>query len=229
MKITTTDHATSRVNILVYGEAGVGKTVLCATAPKPIILSAESGLLSLRGAGIPVIECNSVADIEEAYDYLLKHVNKRKYETVCIDSISELAETVLTEELTKTKDPRKAYGAMNDIMAGVVRIFRDLPMHSYFTAKVRKVVEEDSGAIVVMPSAPGQGFMQSLPYYFDEVAYMFVGRKPKSKETERRLQFVGTPRLVAKDRSGLLDMYEPPDLTALFNKALNVNNKRGKK
>ena len=37
IKFTTTAQATEHVKCLVYGEAGIGKTVLTSTAPKPII------------------------------------------------------------------------------------------------------------------------------------------------------------------------------------------------
>ena len=43
------------IKCVVYGFSGVGKTVLCSTAPKPIVLSAESGLLSLSKVDIPYI------------------------------------------------------------------------------------------------------------------------------------------------------------------------------
>ena len=61
IKITSTkDFYLRGIKCLVYGESGVGKTVLCSTAPDPIIISAESGLLSLRKKDIPVIEINSL-------------------------------------------------------------------------------------------------------------------------------------------------------------------------
>lgn len=36
------------VKVLVYGQAGAGKTRLIQTLPTPVIISAEGGLLSLR-------------------------------------------------------------------------------------------------------------------------------------------------------------------------------------
>ena len=36
------------VKVLTWAESGMGKTTLCATAPRPVILSAESGLLALN-------------------------------------------------------------------------------------------------------------------------------------------------------------------------------------
>tara|TARA_R110002012_G_scaffold157836_1_gene319110 strand:+ start:124 stop:291 length:168 start_codon:yes stop_codon:yes gene_type:complete len=37
------------LKLLVYGQAGAGKTSLIPTLPKPVILSAEGGLLSIVG------------------------------------------------------------------------------------------------------------------------------------------------------------------------------------
>lgn len=62
MAITLTTHKkasqSSGVKIVCYGQAGAGKTVLCATTgdhDRTVILSAEAGLLSIADAGIPVI------------------------------------------------------------------------------------------------------------------------------------------------------------------------------
>ena len=62
LKFTTTKQQANCVKALVYGDAGAGKTKLCATAPTPVILSAESGLLSLADYEIPVIDISTAQD-----------------------------------------------------------------------------------------------------------------------------------------------------------------------
>ena len=52
-------------------------------------------------------------DLNEAYDYLL---NNEEFKSVAIDSISEIAEVVLNHEKKINKDPRAAYGAMQEQM-----------------------------------------------------------------------------------------------------------------
>ena len=66
---TTTKQAAIEggVKVLVYGKAGSGKTRRCATAQKPLIISEEAGLLSLREYDIPVIEIKSIIDRERAF------------------------------------------------------------------------------------------------------------------------------------------------------------------
>ncbi|WP_163493093.1 AAA family ATPase, partial [Haemophilus influenzae] len=75
IKLTNTKEATAKngIKVCVYGQAGAGKTVLCATTPnleKTIIISAEAGLLSIAEADIDVIEIKSLQDLQDAYKWL---------------------------------------------------------------------------------------------------------------------------------------------------------------
>ena len=51
------------VKALVYGLSGAGKTTLLPSLPNPVVLSAEAGLLSIRGSDIPFIEIKSMEDL----------------------------------------------------------------------------------------------------------------------------------------------------------------------
>jgi hypothetical protein len=46
--------------LLVYGQAGAGKTSLIKTLPHPVVLSAEGGLLSIQDADLPYLEITSI-------------------------------------------------------------------------------------------------------------------------------------------------------------------------
>ena len=54
------------VKLLVYGQAGAGKTSLIRTLPNPVVLSAEGGLLSIQDADLPCIEIADMDDLREA-------------------------------------------------------------------------------------------------------------------------------------------------------------------
>ena len=213
----TSGVASGGVKALVYGQAGAGKTTLIKTLPEPVILSAEGGLLSLQGCDIPYVEIGSLDALGEAYEWLAKSEEARKFRSVALDSISEIAEVVLSEEKKGTKDGRAAYGNMNDRMAQVIRAFRDLPGRNiYFSAKAEKVQTED-GALLYMPSMPGSRLAQGLPYYFDEVLALRL--VPKEDGTiQRALQCQSDLSWLAKDRSGKLSPWEPPDLGGIIAK-----------
>lgn len=218
IKITSTKDAVTNngVKMLVYGRAGVGKTTLCATAPGPIILSAESGLLSLSGHDIPVIEIKTVQDLWEAYTYLTG-TEGQKYQTICLDSISEIAEVVLADNKKSMKDPRQAYGELATQMQSLIRAFRDLPRFNvYFSAK-EEYVKDEFGVSRFLPSMPGRQVGPAMPYFFDEVFRLDIG-KDKDNNPFRYLATQADIMYEAKDRSGMLDRFEAPDLTNIINK-----------
>jgi phage nucleotide-binding protein len=205
------------VKILIYGQAGAGKTSLIPTLPSPIVLSAEAGLLSIAGADVPYIEIGSIQDLQEALEWLTGSGEAAAFQSVALDSISEIAEVVLTDEKRVAKDPRQAYGAMQDAMAGIIRAFRDLPgKHVYMSAKLDKS-QDETGRILYAPSMPGNKTGQQLPYFFDEVLALRV-EKDAEGVPQRALMCDGDGLWLAKDRSGRLDAWEAPDLGAVIQK-----------
>jgi len=221
----TKDESAHFVKVLVHGPAGSGKTRLCATTgAKTIILSAEAGLLSLRGHDIDVFTVKTIDDLRLAYTEMQ---NDKTYEWVCIDSISEVAEVVLANEKEQTKDPRKAYGEMQDIMTGLIRAFRDLPKNVYMSSKQEKVKDEITGGIIFGPSAPGQKIPAALPYFFDEV-FALQNWKDAEGNLQSGFQTQRDANYEAKDRSGALDIVEPANLGAIYKKIIGSTNKQEK-
>ncbi len=100
--------AASGVKLLVYGQAGAGKTSLIKTLPNPVVLSAEGGLLSIQDADLPYIEISTMDALREAYHWLAGSDEARGFQSVALDSISEIAEVVLNHEKKVNKDPRAA-------------------------------------------------------------------------------------------------------------------------
>jgi phage nucleotide-binding protein len=209
--------AANGVKLLVYGQAGAGKTSLIKTLPDPIVLSAEGGLLSIQDADLPYIEINDIETLREAYKWITESNEAKGFKSVALDSISEIAEVVLNAEKKATKDPRQAYGAMQEQMADIIRAFRDLPgRHVYMSAKLEKT-QDEMGRVLYAPSMPGNKTGQALPYFFDEVLALRV-EKDGDGNTQRALMCDSDGLWLAKDRSGKLESWEAPDLGAIISK-----------
>jgi len=215
----TGDVSAVNVRLLVYGAAGAGKTSLIPTLPAPLVLSAEGGLLSIKGADVPFIEIKSMEDLKEAYQWLTESEEAAQFQSVALDSISEIAEVVLTAEKATAKDPRQAYGALQDQMQMIIRAFRDLPgKQVYFSAKMEKS-QDEMGRMLYAPSMPGNKLAQMLPYFFDEVLALRVERDAEGA-IQRALMCESDGLWSAKDRSGALAAWEPADLGAVIGKIM---------
>jgi hypothetical protein len=219
---STADVSVEGIKVVVYGESGIGKTVLCSTSPYPLIISAEKGLLSLAGKAIPYIEIRNINDVGDAYNFITKSAESSNYKTICIDSISELTETCLTDIkkqlITDSEsgkiDARQAYGKVAESIGAMIRRFRDLKHHDViFTAKMRRVEDEDTGIVKFEPYLPGKVLPFNLPYLVDEVFCMRMRR-----DNTRYLQTSAERKYIAKDRSVKLSAEEEPDILSIFNK-----------
>jgi phage nucleotide-binding protein len=211
------------VKILVHGVAGAGKTSLIKTLPSPVVLSAEGGLLSLGDLDIPYVDIKSMEDLEAAYVWLTTSDEAKQFKTVCLDSISEIAEVVLSAEKKVAKDPRQAYGATQDAMGDLIRSFRDLSgFNVYFSAKTERQAD-DTGRLLWSPMMPGNKMGQALPYFFDEVFALRV-EKDEAGNNVRALQTDTDGIWSAKDRSGKLGFWEEPDLGKIIEKIGAKNN-----
>lgn len=240
LQFTTASHetATNGVKCLIYGPSGMGKTVLNATAPRPVLISAESGALSLRkenlerlfGVGhpevtydMPMIKVSNVEDLTEAYNWCTRSAEAKGFDTVGLDSISEIAEVVLNNAKKQVKDPRQAYGELIEKMETLVRLFRDLPQKNVvMAAKMEPMKNELTGVVTYGPSMPGAKLAVKLPYFFDEVFRLGVS-KDAAGVPFRFLQTQPDLQYEAKDRSGALAPMEYPFLAAIFKKILGVS------
>lgn len=221
---STTDKESSGhgVKVLVYGRAGMGKTTLCGTAPSPLIISAEAGLLSLRKKSIPVLKVSSMQDVWDALTWCQSGAaQKQGIKTICLDSISEIVEKALVTAKKKTGDGRAAYGDMASQSLDLIKGFRDLPgFHVLVTAKEETKIDPITNVGRAGPTAPGQQVGPALPYLFDEVFHAFTMAGPDGKE-HHVLRTHASFNAEAKDRSGVLEELEYPDMTAIFAKILN--------
>lgn len=227
---------TNGVKIVVYGRSGLGKTLLSATMPNPVILSAESGMLSLKKENIervwgvntpgisydiPVIVIKNVDDLTQAFDFL-ENDPRGKLLNPIMDSATEIAEQVLSNAKGQVKDPRQAYGELIDKMTKTIKAFRDLPgRHVLLICKEEKFKDEGTGMTMFGPSMPGQKMGPATPYLTDEVFQIAIG-KDNDGSTYRYLRTQPDFTSDAKDRSGALNEIEVPHIGQIINKIVGA-------
>ena len=221
------------LKVLIFGGNGVGKTVASITAPGPVLIAdAEAGLLSIRSeiisGQVKAVKISNVDDLKSLSMEL--KTTAHGFATVVIDSLSEVQIQVMENVMASQKD--KDVPAMRDWyvnteeMRKIIRFFRDLPMNVIFNCLPKDEHDEQYGTTVRKPSLSGK-LPEEVCGYVDEVLYMFT--KEEGDKLERYFLTQPNERVYAKDRSGKLERFEPPDISNIYNKIFGKSVTKGGK
>lgn len=189
-----------------------------------LIIDIEGGLLSL-GNRFPDVESVRVKtwdDMQKVYDDLYR--GNHGYNTVVLDSLTEIQKFSMSTimEFVVKKDPERdpdipsmrEWGKNIEQIRRLVRAFRDLPMHTIFTALAKSDKDGKTGAVKTKPSLSGK-LADEVAGFVDIVGYQYT--KVMDNELRRYLLTTATDRFVAKDRSDNLPAtLEDPTMMKIF-------------
>jgi hypothetical protein len=90
--------------MLIYGEHGVGKTTFAAKGPNPLFLMIEpTGDDSLLGhPTAKKVEVFHWTDLEPVYAYLMQPNTSKTFQTLVVDTLSEMQELAIRKVIGKT-------------------------------------------------------------------------------------------------------------------------------
>lgn len=231
-------HAQSRspyLNMLIYGDYGTGKTRLAASAidvpemAPVLVLDYEGGTESLRRPypGVHVLRVTTWDDMQRVYDELHR-TGGGGYKTIILDSLTEIQkfsmyaimEKRVVDALAKgdEADPdvpgMREWGKNVEQTRKFVRAFRDLPVHTIFTALSKDDKDPRTQKRKTLPSLSGK-VAQEVPAFLDVVVYYYIKRV--DDEEKRILLCNATEGNTAKDRTGKLPLViEAPTMQKVF-------------
>lgn len=230
---TTTVHA-NKVKLVIYGTSGAGKTTSIKTLPhdKTLVISAESGLLSLSGTKIDYVDIatddkgqvlNSEKRLERLKD-ILKYLDTaeaiKKYEYVVVDSLTEIGEIIANfwkEKITDKAKTFEVWGSIGQSQINFIKSLRDNQNYNVVLLCLESLEKDDTSRRFYGPDMPGKAATEFLLPAFDEVFRIVVESDGKRYVQTQPLQTVR-----AKDRSGKLNPQEPVDLGLILSKIRKV-------
>lgn len=222
----------NKLNVLIYGPPGSGKTRFIGSAAKrfkTLIASAESGLLSLRGLkddqGNPIkadyVDVKKFEDLQEIVRYLT--AAKHDYECFAIDSGTEIQQVCMDYILQQEKRDKlqlQDWGTLNNKMVGMIRYFRDLAKMNMIMTALSEIENQPDSSQKHVPLFQGR-IQKSIAGYFDEVVFSYVHTTSAGTPDEKRDHMVvcqSSDKLLTKDRSGKLPKTLPNDFTVMYDR-----------
>lgn len=235
LQVSPVQDALTYINSLWYGAPGAGKTVLAGSADavpdmRPVLLiDVEGGTLSLRNTypHVDVVRVQTWDDMQRVYDALYN--GQHDYRTVVLDSLTEIQKFSMyniMHDLIRREPDRdpdvpgmREWGKNIEQIRRLVRAFRDLPMHTIFTALVAIDKDAKTGVMQSRPSLSGK-LSAEVAGFVDIVGFLYT--KVHDGELKRLLLMSGTDRQIAKDRSGVMpEILEDPSMEKIYELAMS--------
>lgn len=206
------------VKALIYGPPGSGKTPILNTAPRPLLLACEPGLLSMRGSNIPTWFAPTADTCDEFFKWFFGSNERKNFDTIGVDSCSQLAEIYLTAAQKTNKHGLKAYGEMTTkTLEQLNGLYFSQQIHTYLIAKEAAV--DDNGVRIRKPYFPGQQLPIEVAHKFDAILRLAQHNVPGVGQT-RAFRCVSNLEEMARDRTAALGEFEPPDFGAIVRKCM---------
>jgi phage nucleotide-binding protein len=200
----------NRCRYLIYGDSGVGKTVLASTFPGPVVFfDLDDGMASVNPKlNVVRWKIESWEEMFERVAFLVENEGALPYKTIVIDNINEMQTLIMSYILRaypQIKRPYKGmagqsdYGMMLSEFDKMMRVLKAMDLIVVFLAQVRpREYETDP----VQPQMVGKNTSPSVSRMMDIIGFLFKADSGEGKST-RQIAF-DAPNYVTKDRSGKL-------------------------
>lgn len=172
-KYSPTSH---KLKALIYGNPKQGKTTFAGTSPKPLFICAENGLLSIANKAPDFVEVKTLQELKDLYVYLRE--NKPDYDTIVIDSLSEISK-IIKDNITNCGNKQMVLrdrGIFSEELMQTVRQIVNLPYHVICIVHTKEVLD-DNGNIKFYDLAIETKAKNEIARYFDVIGFASINKE----------------------------------------------------
>lgn len=136
------------VKMMIYGQAGMGKTTLALSAPKPLLLDFDNGVKRVNNAQLADVGIVPIKNWQEVQQVLRENLSD--YETIVVDTIGKMMDFIIAYRCGFGTPRIQDWSAINNDFQQFVHTLNDLNKNIIFVA--HRDVQTDGNSRVFVPA-----------------------------------------------------------------------------
>lgn len=193
------------VKMMIYGQAGMGKTTVALSTPKPLLLDFDNGVKRVNMAhldGVDIVQVSKWDDIAE-----LLRDDLSTYQTIICDTIGKMMDFIINYKCGLRQPRIQDWGAINMEFQNFIRSISSLQKNIVFVA--HRDTRKDGDNIVYIPALREKNY-NSIVTELDLLGYMEA--KNENGRVRRTITFDPTERNDGKNTCNLPSVMEVPQI-----------------
>lgn len=196
----------STVKMMIYGQAGMGKTTLALSAPKPLLLDFDNGVKRVEMSildDVDIVQVNTWSEIQSLLQQNARDI--APYQTIVVDTIGKMMDYIITH-CCGTRQPQiNDWGRINREFTWFTRALSSLNKHIVFVA--HRDSRKEGEDTVFVPSLREKSY-NSIVTELDLLGYLEM-RSERGVQT-RTVTFDPTSRNDGKNTCNLPSVMRIP-------------------
>lgn len=186
----------STVKMMIYGQAGMGKTTLALSAPRPLLLDFDGGVKRVNMAhldGVDIVQVTSWQDVQQVLQE-----NLSAYQTIVVDTIGKMMDFIITYKCGTRQPQIRDWGGINAEFSWMTRKLSSLNKNVVFVA--HRDTRKEGDDTVFIPALREKSY-NSIVTELDLLGYLEM--KNENGVQRRTITFDPTSRNDGKNTCNL--------------------------
>lgn len=196
------------VKMMIYGQAGMGKSTVALSAPKPLLLDFDNGVKRINMAhleGVDTVQVESWSDIQMLLNQQAHEI--AGYQSIVVDTIGKMMDYIITH-CCGTRQPQiKDWGRINQEFTWFTRTLSSFNKHIVFVAHRDSRKEGDD--TIFVPSLREKSY-NAIVTELDLLGYLEM--KNEHGRQNRTITFDPTSRNDGKNTCNLPAVMQIPTI-----------------
>lgn len=195
------------VKMMVYGQAGMGKTTFALSAPKPLLLDFDNGVKRVNTAhlddNVGIVQVNSWKEILDLLNYSRNEL--QEFDTIVVDTIGKMIDYIITYRCGGRNPQIQDWGTINNDFKWFTSSLSQLNKNIVFVA--HRDTRKEGDNTVFIPALREKNY-NSIVTELDLLGYLEM--RSENGQQIRTITFSPTSRNDGKNTCQLPDVMNIP-------------------